>query len=280
MKTILLCPNPNRDIGMAITERVISILNAMQMRIIVEDDLEHTFSGNINRSPIETAVKQCDMIISLGGDGTILRLATLAAKADKPILGINTGNVGFLAELEKNEISFITEVIEGNYSVDVRSMLSVFVRRRDKELFIGTALNDAVIRSRGEVRTVTLDLWSNGYFFSSIKGDGIIIATPTGSTAYSLSAGGPIVDPSSDIVVVTPICAHSLGVKSFVLPAENVVVVDNRSAESVFLSVDGVTGFQLQAEDLVVTRKSELFCKLIRLKNHSFYDIIKDKLTY
>lgn len=222
----------------------------------------------------------CEVIVVVGGDGTILRMAEPATRYHRPVLGVNCGTIGFMSEIEPHELELLQMLRQERFTLDNRILLDVVVQDKDgKEIFRRAALNDAVV-SRGFINKVLpLTVCVDGQEVFSFGGDGVIIATPTGSTAYSLAAGGPVLAPSSDCFVVTPICPHSLSVKSFVISAgSEVIVIPDCNSRQVFLSPDG-EDYQLKDGDRVLLRKSERTFSLLRIKGQGFYEIIRQKLT-
>jgi NAD+ kinase len=219
-----------------------------------------------------------DIALVLGGDGTILR--AVKAFGNIPVLGINFGTVGYMASAEKEgAIEAVKKVLCGEYKVEERMMLSVSVLREGKVISESTALNDGVI-TRCE-RILSISESFNEKLVYSFSGDGIIVATPTGSTAYSLSAGGPVVVPSIDCILVNSVCAHTVTSRPMVISDESKVkvTVDRYHFEDVILSLDGARGFKLRDKDVINIKKSENHVKLIRFENRSFYDILRTKLS-
>ena len=197
------------------------------------------------------------------------------------MLGVNLGSMGFMAELEPGGLSLLARLPKGDYKVEKRMLLDVAVRREGKVVFRDTALNDAVLTKGAVARVIDLEVLADGILMSSFPGDGVVIGTPTGSTAYSMSAGGPIVEPTAENITVTPICPHALYARSMVLDGSRTVTVlpDERSRKAVYLSVDGGKAFHLKQGDRVELRKSRYKVRLIRLTDRSFYSIINEKLT-
>lgn len=282
MKTIYVHPNEQKDVRAAVAE-VCALLLAGGARALLPDSFRDGAPENIPRLPVEEAVKQADFAVCLGGDGTILRLSGPAARAGTPILGVNLGHVGFMTELERDEIPLLSRLLDGSYAVDERMMLRVTVLRNRRAVFGCDALNDAaIVRGGPPFHAVQIDVESDGARAASFRGDGIVLATPTGSTAYSLSAGGPIVEPSSEIVVLTPICAHGFQPGSFVFPARRRLSVRAGCEHDAALSVscDGDRNFPLLPGDQVVVERSPLSTRLLRVKGRSFYHILQQKLSF
>ena len=225
-------------------------------------------------------IEACDTIIAVGGDGTIIHSAKHAAVANKPILGINVGRLGFVAGLEMNELDYLKDLVDGNYTVENRMMLSIsFVQNGKSKSYY--ALNDAVIARGSLSRIVDFKVSFNENNVCDYRADGLIIATPTGSTAYSLSAGGPVIDPSMQCIILTPICPHSLFTRSVVFGPESRLSVLSKSNydSEIFLTVDGETSIQIQNGESITFCSSKLVAKLIKLKHKNFYEVVNEKLA-
>jgi len=223
---------------------------------------------------------KAEAVIVLGGDGTFLRAARTLAGSEIPILGVNLGFLGFLTEIEVGEIyPYLEKMLEGDYYLEDRMMLCGRVRRNGGWVGKFHALNDFVINKGSFARLITLETFLGDEFVASYSADGIIISTPTGSTAYSLSAGGPIVHPTLDVCIITPICPHSLYNRPIIIPPEKIVKVHVRAvqAESM-LTVDGQYGFSLHNKDEVWIEKAPYVTKLIKLKGRQFFQIMREKL--
>ena len=224
--------------------------------------------------PLESLYSESDLIIVLGGDGTILESARRAASKGTPILGVNLGRLGFMAELELGELDLLDQLFTGNYKLENRAMLRVELLSAQKELrSFCYALNDAVISNGSVSRIIDMELSENGTFVTNYRADGLIIATPTGSTAYSMSAGGAIVDPSVSCMCVTPICPHSFGARPLIFSDASVLEVRNTSVREkmLYLTVDGRMNFELYRNQTVRITKSKLTASLIRFKDGGFY---------
>lgn len=228
---------------------------------------------------LDRELPNADAVICFGGDGTILHMAKAATRHGIPILGVNIGTMGFMAELESSEISQLSRLADGAYTVDNRMMLDITVMRGKDIIYHDICLNDAVITKGAVARVVHLEVKCDGVQAMECDGDGIIIATPTGSTAYSLSAGGPIVEPEAHSILITPICAHDVGSRCVVASDERVVTVGltQNARRNAFLSADGGRAIKMNIDDIVTVKKSNLCTKLIRLKDRSFYDVVNMK---
>ena len=230
--------------------------------------------------PIEEVYDSSDLVIGIGGDGVMLEAARRATPASIPILGINMGRVGYMTELEMTELDLLEKIFEGDYYLDERAMLRVEIRSNNgSSKFTAYALNEAVVANGSTARIIDLQLSDNGRLVSEYRADGLVIATPTGSTAYSLSAGGPIIDPKLSCFCVTPICPHSLIARPLIFPDSAVLEVKNICVREkvLHLTVDGRATFDLYFGDTAIITRSALQAKLLRIKNDDFYSKIRMK---
>lgn len=228
----------------------------------------------------EELYERADLVIVIGGDGAMLETARRAAPAGIPILGINMGRVGYMTELEMNELDLLDRIFEGDCYLDKRVMLRVEIKsNKGNNRFSAYALNEAVIANGSTARIIDLELSDNGRLVSEYRADGLVVATPTGSTAYSLSAGGPIIDPKLSCFCVTPICPHSLVARPLIFPDSAVLQVKNICTREkvLHLTVDGKATFDLYYGDTVVITRSTVETKLLRIKHEDFYSKIRHK---
>ncbi len=227
------------------------------------------------------AAHRPEFVLVLGGDGTLLAAARAVAPAGIPILGVNLGSLGFLTEVPLAEIYETLEAIEHRQcTIETRAMLACRLLRSGDCVAQYNALNDVVVNKSAIARLVSLDLYLNSSFVSNYKGDGIIVSTPTGSTAYSLAAGGPILMPAVDALVISPVCPHSLTHRPLVVQdTVEVEIVVKSAGEQAFLSIDGQEGVPVKDEDRVHCRKSEHFAQLLRLRE-SFFEVLRTKLKW
>ncbi|SMC85415.1 NAD(+)/NADH kinase [Papillibacter cinnamivorans] len=285
LKKIILCPNPFRDRGLKAALQAAEILGNAGIGTAVclpfPVNGEAGLPEGVVIQPLPTALRGADLIICFGGDGTILHVAKEAANHRIPVLGVNMGSIGFMAELESGELHLLSKLARGECRREARMMIDIQVLRAGKRVYQNIALNDAVITKGAIARIIELSVFSSGALISSFSGDGVIISTPTGSTAYSMSAGGPIVEPTAENILVTPICAHTLAAKSFVLSQDRAVktVVGALMHKSAYLSVDGGRAFRLYSSDEVLIRKSDKQTTLVCLSDNSFYEVIKRKFS-
>lgn len=223
-----------------------------------------------------------ELIVVLGGDGTMISAARIAADADVLVMGINYGGLGYLTDFRIEEMhSGIEAVFAGEYDVDSRVMLRAELWRGDEKLADGRVLNDVVINKAAVARIIEIDVSLNGLFVNSFRADGLIVSTPTGSTAYNLSAGGPIIYPSMNAVVLTPICPFTLTNRPIVIPdsAEIELTLDNEN-EGVVLTLDGQNGYAMHSGDRVKIRKSGTTLKLVQPPNRNYFDVLRNKLKW
>jgi len=221
-----------------------------------------------------------DVLVVLGGDGSLLSAARLAAPVGVPILGVNVGHLGFLSAVEGEGVfDAITAIESGSYYVEQRMMLEALVERNGSIVGRFTGLNDAVLNKSGFSRMITIDISVGSEFVQTVPADGVIVSTPTGSTAYSLSAGGPIVNPLFECFIITPICPHTLYSRSQVISGdEEVRIAVTTGGQDTVLTVDGQVGHWLSSGDQVRVRRSPYYAKLVRFPGHSFYRILREKL--
>ena len=282
-KKIILCPNPNRDQGMAATKTAEKILREMGFRTVVcspfKDQKEGAFADYDVR-PLPQEMKGADLMVTFGGDGTILHLAKLAALNKLPVLGINMGGLGFIAEVEAGELDTLRKLKDWDFETESRMMLDVSVIRDGKQIYTNLGLNDAVIREGPISHVIHLKISSDGRHLADIAGDGVIISTPTGSTAYSLSAGGPVVEPVAQTMVVCPICTHNMRFSSYVLSPEHVLTVEleRNGRKPGYLFVYESRAFPLKVDYQILVRCSKYWMKLVRLTEKSFCEIFAQKM--
>lgn len=223
-----------------------------------------------------------DLVVVLGGDGTMLSTARLVGEKDVPVLGVNYGSLGYLTDLRIEEMfPALDAILAGEYEIDRRVMLEVEQYSDNELVSSGRVLNDVVVNKAALARIIRIEVKLNGLFVNSFRADGLIVATPTGSTAYNLSAGGPIIYPSMNAVVLTPICPFSLTNRPIVVPdhAEIELTLDNEN-EGVILSLDGQTGFSMKAGDRILIRKSAVTFNLVQPANRNYFDVLRDKLKW
>ena len=283
MKKAILTPNPYRDKNFQTVREAARVLKdaGMDVRLCLpfEVDKNYEFPNDLKFSRLDKELPTASVVICFGGDGTILHMAKAATRHGIPILGVNIGTMGFMAELESGELDQLARLASGDYKIDKRMMLDVTVHRDRDIIFHDICLNDAAITKGAIARIVHLDVKCDGTLAMELGGDGVIVSTPTGSTAYSLSAGGPIVEPDATSILITPICAHDVAARSLVVSEKRVVTVEmsKNARRNAFLSVDGGKALRMNVGDVATIRRSALVTKLVRLKDRSFYDVINMK---
>lgn len=285
MKKIVMTPNPYRDRNFRYVKEAMDVLEAagVETKVCLAFDVDPTFAlpDNIQLSDLKQELPTADALICFGGDGTILHASKAAAEYGLPILGVNIGTVGFMAELESSEIPLLSKLASDDYILDERMMLQVRVFRECKCIYEETALNDAVITKGAVARVIQASVKCDGIEVMNFSGDGVIIATPTGSTAYSMSAGGPIVEPAANSIVITPICAHETNSRGIIVSSNRCVEISagRIARRNAILSVDGGKAFRVFSGDVIRISQASVKTILLKLKNNSFFDIVKMKLN-
>ena len=283
MKKIILTPNPYRDKNFQTVREAVSILTECGLEVKLclpfEVDKNYDLPRDLKFYRLDRELPGAHLLICFGGDGTILHMAKTATRHGIPVLGVNIGTMGFMAELESSELQELRRLATGDFSIDERMMLDVTVLRDRDIIFHDISLNDAVITKGAVARIVHLSVNCDGIQAMECGGDGIIVSTPTGSTAYNLSAGGPIVEPDAHSIIVTPICSHDVGSRCMVTSENRVITVSmtRNARRNAYLSVDGGKALRMNMGDVATIRKSRLTTKLIRLKSRSFYDVVNMK---
>ncbi len=283
MKNIVLTPNPYRDKNFQTVRSALQILKnaGAQTRLCLpfEVDRGYDLPKDLRFSRLERELPNAELVICFGGDGTILHMAKSAAKRGVPVLGVNIGTMGFIAELESSELDKLANLVRGEYTLESRMMLDVTVQREQDILFHDICLNDVVVTKGTVARIVHLAVKCDGTTAMEMGGDGVILATPTGSTAYSLSAGGPIVEPEAQNIVITPICPHDMGSRCIMASDKRTITVEmaRNARRNAYLSVDGGKAIRLNMGDVVMVKKSQIVTKLVRLNQRSFYDVVNVK---
>ena len=283
MNKVILTPNPYRDKGFQTVREAHKILSdaGVDVKVCLPFEVDRSFElpRDLRFSRLDRELPSAQLIVCFGGDGTILHMAKTATRAGIPLLGVNIGTMGFMAELESTELEQLKRLADDDYTIDSRMMLDVTVMRDKDIVFHDISLNDVVITKGAVARIVHLGVEFDGVQAMDCDGDGIIVATPTGSTAYSLSAGGPIVEPEAHNILITPICAHDMGSRCMVASENRVITVQltRNARRNAFLSVDGGKALRLNMGDVATIKKSERQTRLIRLKDRSFYDLVNVK---
>lgn len=279
---IAVCPNPYRDRELKVTKKVLELLKnegfeACVCPLFTEHDAK-IIPEEIKYYCLKKQAPKCSLVIVIGGDGTILSAVREIRNVPIPVLGVNLGTKGFMSTVEIEDLPLILKAARNEMDINRRMMLDVELRRGNDTVLTDCALNDVVIHGHGDCIKVTA--FCQGDKMISYSGDGIVISTPTGSTGYSMSAGGPIVEPDAENIIVSPICAHLIGSRPFVLSSKRVITVraEKYHGKKAYLSVDGIFACDMENGDLIVVRKSENYTLMADLGSKSFYDIAYEKL--
>lgn len=278
MRHFLIATNKDKDVDLKLTKSMMEYLETKGADCVVVSDV---YKNGIQK---ELLPENIECAIALGGDGTILQMSRGLRGSDIPMLGVNLGNLGFLAEIEIYDVKKMLDCLLNNeYRIEERMMLQGQVVRQEEIFEDDYALNDIVIGRSGFSRIISLDVYVNGVLLDNYRADGIIVSTPTGSTGYSLSAGGPIINPVSKMMLVTPICAHAMQARSIVLDKSDKISIQVRRVrktqlEEAYATFDGQKGIQLSYNDCVNIEMAQETVKLIKITNTSFYDILKNKI--
>lgn len=280
-----MTPNPYRDRDFSCVREAKRILeeSGVEVKVCLAFDVDPSFMlpDTVELSDLQTELRSADALICFGGDGTILHSSKLAMRRGIPILGVNIGTVGFMAELESGEMRLLAKLATDDYQIDERMTIYVRLIHEGRTIYRDTALNDAVITKGAVARVIQTAVFLDGVEAMNFNGDGLIAATPTGSTAYSMSAGGPIVEPQADNIILTPICAHNLQPRSLIAsPQRKVEIQVGRiNRRNAFLSVDGGKAVRVYTGDRILLEMGNQKTMLLKLKNTTFFDIVKSKLN-
>lgn len=280
---VLLMPNTDKKDAVACVRDVAKTLKRLGAEVTLDVRYQKLIpkEAPITYGAFYDLIRRCDCVIAIGGDGTILHSAKHAAMLGKPVLGINLGRLGFMAGLESNELDKLSRLFTKEVRLDRRMMLEAIHRTADKTTCY-PALNDVVVSKGSLSRIIDLDVLCYGKKVGSYRADGIIVSTPTGSTAYALSAGGPMVEPSLDSIAMTPICPHSLVARTVLFTADKTLSIkphfDNRdTGQEIFITIDGEQAIPLRPGDDLTIRKNEIWATLMNLTDREFYEIINRK---
>ncbi|HKP45272.1 MAG TPA: NAD(+)/NADH kinase [Pyrinomonadaceae bacterium] len=249
---------------------------------IERDAIARETGCNVEEVEPKELAEKVDLVLVLGGDGTMIAASRLMGDTEVPVLGINYGGLGYLAEFRIEELyEALDSILSGSYRLDKRVMLSVELQPGNDRLTSHRVLNDVVINKSALARIIEIEAYLNGQFVNSFRADGLIVSTPTGSTAYNLSAGGPVIFPSMNAVVITPICPFTLSNRPIVVPDDAVIELHLKTDnEEVALTLDGQVGFPLHVEDRVVIRKSKTTFNLVQPMSRNYFDVLRDKLKW
>jgi len=281
MKSIGIIAKKNKPEAVEVTRRLLPWLEERNIEVVLDHDIASLVmpAKGMEKAEIPSRV---DMVVVLGGDGTLLTVARLPGIENIPILGVNLGAMGFLTEIPLEELyPTLEKILKGNYEKDRRMTLQAVVRREGKTIASYAVLNDVVINKGALARIIDLEININGRYLTTFKADGLILCTPTGSTGYSLSAGGPIIHSSLNCICLTPICSHTLTNRPLILPDTAAIDVLIKSRhEDVFLTLDGQEGLSLKPDDTVSVQKNPNYITLIKSPYRNYFEVLKMKLKW
>jgi NAD+ kinase len=287
IKRIGIVLKPNQPDALRTVCELVTWLNERNIKLVGTPELERDRIENetgcpVDQAPREDLAANVDLILVLGGDGTMIATARMLGDREVPVLGVNYGGLGYLAEFRIEELyQALESILAGNFRLDKRVMLGVELRRGGELITQNRVLNDVVINKSALARIIQIEAYLNQRFVNSFRADGLIISTPTGSTAYNLSAGGPVIFPSMNAVVITPICPFTLSNRPIVVPDDATIeLLLKTDQEEVTLTLDGQVGFSLNVEDCVVIRKSSVTFNLVQPSNRNYFDVLRDKLRW
>lgn len=277
-----IVPNFTREKAEEITEKTVAQLDKLNIEYFFDISAAGDLSSHISEDKFSNDIYNLsDLIIAIGGDGSFIHAAKQAAVLKKPVLCINAGNLAFLAGLEGNELYLLEKLITGEYTTDKRMMLKVELNDGAGKKLLGYCLNDVAVARGEEIKLIDLDVLCDNRKINNYRADGVVISTPTGSTAYSWSAGGPVIDPNLQCIMLTPICTHSPLNRSLVFNDKSVITVKStaNSEQRLSVSTDGEKSIEISEKCEIIISKSEHYAEFIRIKSDEFFDILNSKLT-
>jgi NAD+ kinase len=281
MKRVGLYAKKHHPNAVGFGRDVMEWLAARGVEVLLEEDLARSLG--VIRDYVDNDIpERAELIIVLGGDGTLISVARHVGARMKPILGVNLGSLGFLTEITREEtFSTLERVMAGNYEVSSRMMLDAVVQREGREIARYSVLNDAVINKGALARIIDMAVWVDGAYLTTFKADGLIVATPTGSTAYNLAAGGPIIYPGLNCLVISPICPHMLTNRPLIVSGDAVIRIEvTFQDQHVVLTADGQSGMPLRGGDVVELRQSHIRTQLIKSPSKDYFEVLRTKLRW
>lgn len=278
MMQIAVFPNMSKRRAGEIVDRIFSYYQNKNVRLVMPATEARHFRKDEFGLPCVERV-HIDMALSIGGDGTLLGVCRRVREQSIPVCGINLGTLGFLADIEPKELELrLGKILIGEYFVENRLLLSGFIRNELGEKFLGNAINDVVISKGLSARMITMSVFINDTHLMDYKADGIIVSSPTGSTAYSLSAGGPILNPTIRALLLTPICAHTFQMRPLVVSEDDEVKIKIVAARDLILTLDGQESFKIQPTDEIIVRKSRKTAQIVKFADKNYYEVLKQKM--
>lgn len=279
---IAICPNPYRDADLDYSRRALEMLSGEGFECAIcpvfAEEGEDILPRDVSYRSVKNLGDDCTLLIVIGGDGTILSVVRTLRGRSIPVLGVNLGTKGFMTALEAEDFNEILSAAKGRYRLSERMMIDVAIERGGEVIYTDLALNDAVIHGYGECINITA--YCNDDKMTAYSGDGVIVSTPTGSTGYSMSAGGPIVEPEAEAFILTPICAHSISAKPFVIGSQKTISITTEKLHTrrAYLSVDGNSVMDLCSGDRMIVRRSEHRTLMVRIHDKTFFETAYEKL--
>lgn len=279
MKQIAVFPNLGKRRSGEMVDRIFKFFSGKDVRLVMPATEAKYFRKEKYGLPCVERV-HVDMALSIGGDGTLLGVCRRFGGQSVPVCGVNLGTLGFMADIEPAELEGrLGKILAGDYRIERRLLLSGYVRNEQGERFLGDAVNDVVITKTGVARMLRLDLWVNDTHLTNCQADGVIVSTPTGSTAYSLSAGGPIMNPNIKALLLTPICAHTFQMRPLVMAETDTIHIKASGVQrDVIVTLDGQESFQLMPGDEVIIRKAEDVARIVKFEDKDYYKVLQTKL--
>lgn len=278
MMQIAVFPNMSKRRAAEIVDRIFNFYQNKNVRLVMPAMEARHFRKDEFGLPCVERV-HIDMALSIGGDGTLLGVCRRFREQGIPVCGINLGTLGFLADIEPKELELrLGKILIGEYVVENRLLLSGYVRNELGERFLGNAINDVVISKGGSARMLTLSVSVNNTHLMNYKADGLIVSSPTGSTAYNLSAGGPILNPTIRALLLTPICAHTFQMRPLVVSEDDEIRINIIAARDLVITLDGQESFQIQPSDEIIVRKSRKTAQIVKFADKNYYDVLKAKM--
>lgn len=282
IKKISLRYRPPAEEDIPKIKEFLSAIRNLGCEIFTSKDDMHLFTDIASVADASYEYSDAELVVVFGGDGTIIKAAREFSPYGTPVLGVNTGTLGYLAELSPDEDTLIEQIISGNYRIEERMMLDVKIESKESTVTPELpAINEVVISNGPISRLIKYDLFCDGIQIQSSRADGIIIATPTGSTAYSMSAGGPVADPALECIITTPICPFALNQRPVIYGANTVLEISSVACREneVYLTLDGADIFRIKPDDRIIIRRSDIRAKLVRIRNRSFLEILHEKMS-
>ena len=277
-----IIPNMTRENANSVTNSLVKEIFALGCQVMMDKALEEVFGGftDIVFGEQKFLLSSCDIVVSVGGDGSFINAAKVATDNNKPVLCINAGKLAYLACLESDELELLSKVAKGEYITEKRMMLSVSILdKTNRIIYHSNCINDAVVSRSGVIRIMKLSVSCNGAPLINYMADGAIVSTPTGSTAYSLSAGGPVIDPCVESILLTPVCAHSVFSRSVVLGGSSELEITHDNSGEAILSCDGQSAVVIPEGAVVTVKKSEKCASFIKIKSDTFIDVLNKKIS-